>query len=111
MLDDWTLSLLTNRDVLEMMQETCRGTQITRTDDYAVWKNKDRASGRMCVALFNLSDADKSLSVGLSELEENTAAGQERKLFELWEKKEYVTVSGRIEASVPAHGVKVYRVG
>lgn len=111
MLDDWTLSLLTNRDVLEMMQETCRGTQITRTDDYAVWKNKDRASGRMCVALFNLSDADKSLSVGLSELEENAAAGQERKLFELWEQKEYATVSGRIEASVPAHGVKVYRVG
>lgn len=122
MLDDWTLSILTNRDVLAMMQETCKGMQITRTDDYAVWKNIDEASGRLCVALFNLSDADKSLSVGFAELEEMTAgeaaaseenavAEQEQKLFELWEKKESLTVSGRIEAVVPAHGVKVYRVG
>ncbi len=121
MLDDWTLSLLTNREVLEMMQETCKGMQITRTDDYAVWKNIDEDSGRLCVALFNLSDEDKSLSVGLAELEEVTAveaaaseenavAEQEQKLFELWEKKEGLTVSGRIEAAVPAHGVKVYRV-
>lgn len=73
MLDDWTLSLLTNREVLEMMQETCKGMQITRTDDYAVWKNIDEDSGRLCVALFNLSDEDKSLSVGLAELEEVTA--------------------------------------
>lgn len=115
MLDDWTLSLLTNRDVLAMMKETCRGMQVMRSDDCAVWLNKDGASGRLCVALFNLSDEDRSLSVGVTELEEtageSAATGQERKLFELWEKKERVTVSGRIEASVPAHGVKVYRVG
>lgn len=121
LLDDWTLSLLTNRDMLDMMKETCKGMQIVRTDDHAVWINQDEASGRLCVALFNLSDEEKMLSVALAELEiftaggqtasgEEIALGEEKTVFELWDKQESTTVSGRVEAMVPAHGVKVYRV-
>lgn len=113
LMDEWTLSLLTNRDILAMMKETCKGTQIMRTDDYAVWKNKDESSGKVCVALFNLSDNEKILSVGLNELEEESLAAEasgEKVLYELWEQEESSTVSGRVEAAVPAHGVKVYRI-
>lgn len=110
MLDDWTLSLLTNRDVLAMTGGTCRGTQLVRTDSCAVWKNKDKVSGRLCVALFNLGDEEMQLSVGLAELEEDGMADGNVALYELWEKQEGVAVSGRITAKVPAHGVKVYRV-
>ncbi|MCM1124372.1 MAG: glycoside hydrolase family 27 protein [Eubacterium sp.] len=116
LMDEWTLTLLTNRDILAMMKETCKGTQIIRTDDYAVWKNQDKSSGRVCVALFNLSEEERTLSVGLAELEEESltqeASGAEEKMiYELWEKEESRTVSGRVEAVTPAHGVKVYRVG
>lgn len=116
LLDDWTLSLLTNRDMLDMMKETCKGMQIIRTDDHAVWINQDEASGRLCVALFNLSDEEKTLSVGLAQLEEEELAGkdtltEEKTLYELWEKQESRAVSGRIETQVPAHGVRVYRIG
>lgn len=125
LMDEWTLSLLTNKDILAMMKETCKGMQVMRNDDCAVWINRDGDSGRLCAALFNLSDEDRSLDVGVTELEtvageiegvlatseESAITGQERKLFELWEQKEYATVSGRIEATVPAHGVKVYRIG
>lgn len=116
LMDEWTLSLLTNKDILAMMKETCKGTQVLRTDDYAVWKNKDEVSGRICVALFNLSDEEKVLSVGLAELEEDELSGkdgaaeEEKELYELWEKQESSTKFGRVEAAVPAHGVKVYRV-
>jgi hypothetical protein len=105
LLDEWTLSLFTNRDLLDCMGENSRGTQIMRTEKQAVWKNEDAVSGRLCVALFNLSDEDAPLSVTLEELKE------EKMLYELWTKEESRTVSGRIEASVPAHGVRVYRVG
>ena len=111
MMDDWTLSLLTNRDVLALMKETCRGTQIARTDDYAVWKNMDEASGRLVVALFNLSDEESLLSIGVRELGEDGLQGEDAALYELWEKQESRAVSGRIEAQVPAHGVRVYRMG
>ena len=111
LMDDWTLSLLTNRDLLALLGETCKGTQLLRTDKEVVWKNKDSASGRLCVALFNTDDEDALLSVRLDELEEEYPAGEEKVLYELWDKQEASTVSGRIEARVPAHGVKVYRVG
>lgn len=111
MMDDWTLSLLTNRDVLALMKETCKGTQIARTDDYAVWKNMDEASGRLVVALFNLSDEERLFSVGVKELGEDGSPEEDTALYELWEKQQSRAVSGRIEAQVPAHGVRVYRIG
>ena len=110
-MDDWTLSLLTNRDLLALMGKNCKGTQLLRTDKEVVWKNKDSVSGRLCVALFNTGDEDALLSVGFDELEEEYPAEEEKALYELWDKQELSTVSGRIEARVPAHGVKVYRVG
>ncbi len=109
LLDDWTLSLLTNRDILALMKESCKGTQILRTEDLAVWKNKDEAAGRLCVALFNLSDEAQTVSVGIEELGEEALISEDTVLFELWEQKETTVVSGRIEAGIPAHGVKVYR--
>lgn len=111
-LDDWTLSLLTNGELFAMLGENCSGTQLVRTEEYAVWKNKDEASGRLCVALFNLSDGDRELSIALSALgEEICEKQQDAELYEIWEKKESSTVDGRIAVQVPAHGVKVYRVG
>lgn len=112
LLDDWTLSLLTNRELLSLLGESCRGTQLMRTEKYAVWKNKDAVSGRVCVALFNLDDADRELSVGLAELEEAGLGegSDEAALQELWDKTESRTAAGRIAARVPAHGVKVFRI-
>lgn len=110
LLDDWTLSLLRNEEVLSLLNKSCQGTQIVRTDTYAVWKNKDKESGKLCVALFNLGEEDAVLSIGLNELEEDYQAGEDKELLELWEKKTESTVSGKIMAKVPAHGTKLYRL-
>lgn len=107
-LDEWALSLLTNREILDMLGENCRGTQILRTDKTAVWKNKDEKSGVLRVALFNLSDEDGELAFDLEELEEDVAASCI--LHELWEKESMNAVDGKIAARVPAHGVRVYRI-
>lgn len=111
LLDDWTLSLLTNREVLSLMGKNCRGMQIVRTDKEAVWMNKDTESGRVCVALFNISDEDADVSVSLEAVLEEWTPGQEAALYEIWDKEERFTASGKIEAEVPAHGVKAYRIG
>ena len=110
LLDDWTLSLLTNKDVLDLMKEECRGTQLVRTDKKVIWKNKDKSTGKVCVALFNISDEDTLISVNLTDLEEGYEAGENKNLYELWDKKKVAVTNGKIEADVPAHGVKVYRV-
>ena len=107
-LDDWTLSLLTNRELLDLMKESCHGTQIARSEEMAVWKNKDEESGSVCVALFNLSDVDGEVSVELSQLEETF--GEKLTLHELWDKTETQLTGQKVCAQVAAHGVKVYRI-
>ena len=36
-LDDWTLGLLTNRDVLEMHRSACNPRQVSRSGDCVIW--------------------------------------------------------------------------
>lgn len=107
LLDDWTLSLLTNRDLLAMMGESCRGTQIIRSEKHAVWKNVDAATGKLRVALFNLDEEEAFLSVSFDELMEETREGQ---LYELWDKSVSHVEDGVIKALVPVHGVKVFEI-
>ncbi len=108
-MDEWTLSLLTNRELLKMLSDTCRGTQLIRTDEMAVWKNKDEKTGVLRVGLFNLGEREQELSISLEELEEGITA-RKAGLVELWDKQESETVSGEIRCHVPAHGVKVFQV-
>ncbi|MCM1264206.1 MAG: glycoside hydrolase family 27 protein, partial [Butyrivibrio sp.] len=110
LLDDWTLSLLTNRELLAFMKDGCVGTQLVRTDKKVIWKNKNTLDGSVSVALFNISDEDMAISVAVAELEEGLPADEDKTLYELWDKQKSASVSGKIEAVVPAHGVKVYRV-
>ncbi|MCM1048639.1 MAG: glycoside hydrolase family 27 protein [Clostridiales bacterium] len=110
LLDDWTLSLLTNRELLALMKDGCVGTQLMRTDTKVVWKNKNTLDGSVSVALFNISEEDMAISVEFAELEEGLPTGEDKSLYELWDKQKSTSVGGKIEAAVPAHGVKVYRV-
>lgn len=107
-MDDWTLSLLTNQELLNLMNENCYGTQLVRDESKAIWKNKNDKTGALHVALFNLSDEDESIGIALSDLEEAFAENQSYDLHEIWDKTDVKTDNGRIEAVVPAHGVKVY---
>lgn len=109
-LDEWTLSLLTNEALLSRMKSSCRGRQILRTEEMAVWKSRDEADGSLCAALFNLSDASAEISVNLEQLEESLPADKRIRLYELWEKTEEMAAEDSIRARVPAHGVKAYRI-
>ena len=107
-MDDWTLSLLTNQELLNLMNENCHGTQLVRDESKAIWKNKNDKTGMLHVALFNLSDEDERIGIALSDLEEAFAENQSYSLHEIWDKTDARVDNGRIEAVVPAHGVKVY---
>lgn len=109
-MDDWTLSLLTNQELLNLMNENCHGTQLVRDESKAIWKNKNDKTGVLHVALFNLSDEDDTLSITLEELEEDLDENKTYNLHEIWDKTDARVDNGRIEAVVPAHGVKVYRI-
>lgn len=107
MLDSWTLSLLTNREILAMLTPDCRPRQLCRDGEKAVWIAGDRGEGTKYAALFNLSDREATVSVALEELGVGAAGARE-----LWTGE---TVSqgfsqgeGRITAELAPHGCAVY---
>lgn len=64
-LDDWTLSLLTNEDVLSLLENSSEAKESYRDEDVIVWKAKGRYNHKKYVAIFNISD--KTVEVKPSE--------------------------------------------
>jgi hypothetical protein len=112
-MDDSTLALLTNADVLAMLSQECSGKQVYRCDDAAVWCSRNRVTGEIYVALFNLSDAPAEISVdgaAVAEALGTDAIPEEKSLFDLWEKTTERQNGTEIRASVAAHGVRAFGV-
>ena len=89
--DAFTLSLLTNEELLDLNQNGSGGTQIVRDDTKAVWECLDGA-GRKVIGWFNLMDEPQQITedYGL--------------VHDLWTKEE-----GPLDAVVPPHGVRLFR--
>ena len=102
-LDADTFALLTNAEVLSMLHDG-RGAQIRRNDAEAVWKS----AGASCVrvALFNLSDEERVISVCTDDLCDGIDLGSAK---ELWGEVAPTVSDGVISASVPKHGVRIYK--
>ena len=54
--DEFTLSLITNKDVLNVNQNSSGGKQLFRENDHIVWIADDPKTGDKYLALFNASD-------------------------------------------------------
>jgi len=98
-LDDWTLSLLTNREVLAMLP--ARPRQLRCTEEEAVWTAGDGTY----LALFNLADSLRTVSVFESE-----CSGLSRGGTELWTGKEAPVAAGRLAVTLGEHSCAVYRM-
>ena len=102
-IDEKTLKLLTNVDVLEMLGDG-RGVQIRRTDNEAVWKSVGEHCAR--VALFNLSDEAGDICVSVEDVCKGINLDTCK---ELWGEDTAKISDGVISAAVPAHGVRCFR--
>ncbi len=122
-LDGFTKELLTNRDLLECVQKGTAPRQLVRDADQAVWMNRSAQDGSVYLALFNLSDEERSVRTG--DLAQYGIDLSERRITDAWEtaraewKKESAAAQGdgaektagaacetdgTISAELPAHG-------
>ncbi len=62
-MDDWTMSLLTNKDLLRTVRYGTRPIQIARDEEQAIWWNEDSENGQVYLALFNLTDETKNITM------------------------------------------------
>jgi alpha-galactosidase len=100
-LDDFTLNLLTNDEVLEVNQDPLgkQAKTVAETEDTEVLA-KDMEDGSKAVGLFNLAIGDNKVKVKWSEL----GIKGKQVVRDLWRQKDLGTFDGSFEAKVPEHG-------
>jgi alpha-galactosidase len=106
-LDEFTLNLLTNDEVLEVNQDPLghQARRITKRDDVEVWA-KPLEDGSKAVGLFNVGEDEQPVSICWRELE---MTGPLR-VRDLWRQKDLEAQSDGFTASVPRHGVVLIKV-
>ncbi|HVU64769.1 MAG TPA: NPCBM/NEW2 domain-containing protein [Phycisphaerales bacterium] len=107
-IDDFTLALLTNPEVIEVGQDRL-GQQARRVAERAgleVWAKK-LADGSVAVAAFNRTRRAGSISVGMAEL---GLTEKPRAVRNLWERREMGMVQD-LRFDPPPHGAVMVRIG
>lgn len=101
--DDWTLSLLTNREVLRMQRESHGAREALYRDDLIVW-TAAHDDGTRYTAVFNIGSSPLPVDLSLEEIGlGGVAAGTE-----LWSQTPAELSGGVLKTTVPAHGVRLY---
>jgi alpha-galactosidase len=106
-LDEFTLSLLTNDEVLEVNQDPFgkQAGRIAKDGDLEVWA-KDMEDGSKAVGLFNRGKAEAKVTANWSDL----GLTGKLKVRNLWSQKDLGKFKDKFEASVPKHGVVLVRI-
>jgi alpha-galactosidase len=102
--DDWTVSLLTNPEVLEVDQHSSGNHPVIVTDNIVVWVAKAPGKDAFYLAAFNRSESTQKLQYSWSEL---GMAGKAYLQRDLWERKE-LGAAASLSAVLPSHGSVLY---
>lgn len=105
-MDDWTLSLLSNPEVLAVNQRSAGNRQLFSRDGRIAWAADAPEPGERYLALFNTADSDAEVAVDLAEL---GAAGPAR-IRDLWRRADLGTLAERFTMRLAAHASGLYRV-
>lgn len=105
--DEFTLSLITNDEVLAVDQASAGNQELFRTNDLIAWTAEIPNSRDRYVALFNAQDAaTNSVSVELKAL----GFRSKTRARDLWTQKNLGGFTGTFSQALPAHGAGLYRL-
>jgi alpha-galactosidase len=107
-LDDFTLNLLTNDEVLEVNQDPLglQATRVIKEGTREVWA-KDMSDGSKAVGLFNRGEEDTTMTLKWSDL----GLTGKLKVRDLWRQNNLGKFRGQFQAAVSRHGVVLIKVG
>ena len=106
-LDEFTLSLLTNDEVLAIDQDALgkEAHQAIKKENYQVWI-KDLEDGGKAVGIFNLSDIYQTITLNRNE---NGLKGY-TKVRDVWQQKYLITSGTDFTVQVAPHGVVLIKM-
>lgn len=106
--DEFTLSLLTNEEVLRMHRESNEVRQLFQEDGKVAITSKNPDTGEVYLALFNISDSDEpvEVSVDLAEL----GLDVECRVMDLWRNEDLGMASGTFTRALAAHASGLFKL-
>jgi alpha-galactosidase len=107
-LDEWTKSLLTNNKVLHLLSHSRGAKQIMRNKEQAVWLSQDTEKDVYYLAVFNLSDELRNISVTAEEV--GLSSFNDKHMEELWSCEVADGFEDVFETGVSSHGAKLFKI-
>lgn len=105
--DEFTMSLLTNRELLEVLNNTHSAHPLFRRksaeSEEIAWFTSHTNGESYYIALFNAGEGARDITAELP-IEMELAA------YDIWEKKSAGTVSGSVTARVNPHGARIFKL-
>lgn len=106
-LDDFTLNVLCNAEVIEVDQDPLgKQAQVVRRTEEEFVLAKPMADGSLALGLFNLSESERRIEVSFTELH---LEGSYR-ARDVWRQRDSGQVAGEYSATVRPHGVSFVRL-
>ncbi len=105
--DEFTLSLITNKELLELNQKSTNNKVICQDDNKSIWTANSQNRKYHYVAVFNISDHSMKDEIDLETtgLEKN----REYTFEDIWSKTQQ-SVSNQLSVTLDPHASVVYRI-
>lgn len=106
--DEFTLSLISNKDVLNVNQHSINGKQLFRENDHIAWIADDPMTGDKYLALFNASDSFEAAEISVKfELLGLTGTHTIR---DMWTGEKLGKFTDSFSWTINRHGAGLYRI-
>lgn len=105
-MDPFTLSLLTNDEVIAVNQYSSHNRQLFRNGNQVAWVADDENSSDKYLAVFNTGGSTTNVPINLSTLGFTGSA----QIRSLWDQSDLGSFTGSFSPSIASHGASLYRL-
>jgi len=105
-LDEATLALLTNREVLAVNQASTNNQPHFTEDGVRVWTARMEVGPDSYLALFNMTEKAREVGVRFDQI----GLGSGYKVRDLWSGRDIEPARGRLHQQIEPHGAGLYRL-
>jgi hypothetical protein len=107
--DEFTLSLLQNRELIDMLKNSSGARQFKREEIDGKGEIIWTSTGENCkyVALFNTDDTEREISFNITDI---SIGGVKYSVWDMWKHEEYAVTDNTFSAKVNSHGARLFKI-
>jgi len=104
--DEFTLSLITNEEVIRVNQYSKNNREISFNDSVSIWSADDKENSNKYLAVLNVSSSVKKVLLPLEKIETNGTPI----IRNLWKKTDLTSGPEGNTIEIPAHGAALFSI-